>query len=588
MWTAIFCLSLLCPPANAADFAKSYGAPNMSTTFSAITLDASNNAYLAGNIYPAAALGSGVITKVDASGAIEWSRDLGGQQSNLYVGAIAVDSAENIYVAGTFSNSPYAQIPLIGFTDSFVIKLNKSGATVWAKGFGGPNASISLNSLAIDVAGNVYAVGQFRDGDLVTPPLKRLGRNDGYLIKLDNTGKIAWARNFGGQAADVSVNRVVTDKSGNVYVGGEFNSADLTVPPLLLSDNYDGFAFKLDSLGNFAWTKRFGGIGGSLTIASISVDASENVYLAGRLYGGAPSVPPITPAGFPGSAHAIKLDSSGTPIWAKSFGGQFASTGSQSIALGSAGESYVLVTLAEADLTTPTVARIGDRDSVVLHLDSNGEPIATRSIGGRHSYVITNGLAVGTDGSVYVIGSFAPTDLTSPPLRLIGSSDAFLIKQEITGASVVEFYNKSLDHYFITHVSDEIAKLDNGTFVGWARTGLNFSALSASQPGTSPVCRIYIPPGKGDGHYFGRDTAECDGTMANNPSFVLESATFFYLYPPILGTCPSGTTPVYRMYSNRPDANHRYTTDRSVRDQMVAKGWIAEGDGADVVVMCAP
>ena len=76
--------------------------------------------------------------------------------------------------------------------------------------------------------------------------------------------------------------------------------------------------------------------------------------------------------------------------------------------------------------------------------------------------------------------------------------------------------------------------------------------------------------------------------MANNPSFVLESATFFYLYPPILGTCPSGTTPVYRMYSNRPDANHRYTTDRSVRDQMVAKGWIAEGDGADVVVMCAP
>jgi hypothetical protein len=44
----------------------------------------------------------------------------------------------------------------------------------------------------------------------------------------------------------------------------------------------------------------------------------------------------------------------------------------------------------------------------------------------------------------------------------------------------------------------------------------------------------------------------------------------------------------YRVFDNRADANHRYTTDRSVRDAMVAKGWIAEGDGPDAVVMCAP
>jgi len=25
-----------------------------------------------------------------------------------------------------------------------------------------------------------------------------------------------------------------------------------------------------------------------------------------------------------------------------------------------------------------------------------------------------------------------------------------------------------------------------------------------------------------------------------------------------------------------------------VRDQMVARGWLAEGDGPDLVVMCAP
>ena len=55
-----------------------------------------------------------------------------------------------------------------------------------------------------------------------------------------------------------------------------------------------------------------------------------------------------------------------------------------------------------------------------------------------------------------------------------------------------------------------------------------------------------------------------------------------------LGNCAAGQAPVYRVFSNRADANHRYTTDRAVRDRMVGKGWLAEGDGADTVVMCAP
>jgi 6-phosphogluconolactonase (cycloisomerase 2 family) len=155
-------------------------------------------------------------------------------------------------------------------------------------------------------------------------------------------------------------------------------------------------------------------------------------------------------------------------------------------------------------------------------------------------------------------------------------------------STAVEFYNVSLDHYFITYVADEIGKLDNGTFKGWTRTGLSFKVFATAQSGTTAVCRIYIPPGKGDGHFFGRDANECDGTMTKNPTFILESSTFLYLYPPTLGTCATGQVPVYRVFSNRADANHRYTTDRAVRDQMVAKGWLAEGDGADTVVMCAP
>jgi hypothetical protein len=150
--------------------------------------------------------------------------------------------------------------------------------------------------------------------------------------------------------------------------------------------------------------------------------------------------------------------------------------------------------------------------------------------------------------------------------------------------TVIEYYNSTLDHYFITWAPTEIANLDSGKTIGWARTGQSFNVYAA---GASPVCRFYIPPGLGDSHFFGRGTAECNSTGQKNPSFVLESSDFMQMVLPAGGVCPTGTRKVYRVFSNRPDANHRYMTDRAIRDQMVANGWIAEGDGPDLVVMCA-
>ena len=155
--------------------------------------------------------------------------------------------------------------------------------------------------------------------------------------------------------------------------------------------------------------------------------------------------------------------------------------------------------------------------------------------------------------------------------------------------TVVEYYHAGLDHYFITWMPNEIAILDAGTQIrGWTRTGYSFKTYTTPQAGTSPVCRYYIPPGLGDSHFFGRGTVECNATGQKNPTFVLEDPAFMQTFLPAAGVCPANTTPVYRVFSNRLDANHRYMTDRTVRDQMVAKGWLAEGDGPDLVVMCAP
>jgi hypothetical protein len=56
----------------------------------------------------------------------------------------------------------------------------------------------------------------------------------------------------------------------------------------------------------------------------------------------------------------------------------------------------------------------------------------------------------------------------------------------------------------------------------------------------------------------------------------------------ITGACPAATLPVYRVWDNRADTDHRYIISRATRDQMVAVGWLAEGYGNDAVILCAP
>jgi hypothetical protein len=154
---------------------------------------------------------------------------------------------------------------------------------------------------------------------------------------------------------------------------------------------------------------------------------------------------------------------------------------------------------------------------------------------------------------------------------------------------VIEYYNASQDHYFITWIANEIAILDAGVQIkGWQRTGYWFLALPTASTGTSDICRFYIPPADGDSHFYGRGSTECAATAAAHPDFIVEDPKFMAMYLPAAGVCPANTTEVFRVFDNRIDANHRYMTDKTVRDQMVAKGWVAEGDGPDLVVMCAP
>ena len=147
--------------------------------------------------------------------------------------------------------------------------------------------------------------------------------------------------------------------------------------------------------------------------------------------------------------------------------------------------------------------------------------------------------------------------------------------------AVVEFYHVARDHYFMSASAAEMADLDGGVHAGWVRTGLSFKAFGNAIAGASPACRFYLPPAYGDSHFYSASAAECAQIAAMYAGFVYETPATFYIGLPdaVSGACPAGWSPVYRLWNNRPDTNHRYTTSATVRQQMLAQGWVGEGYG---------
>ena len=159
-------------------------------------------------------------------------------------------------------------------------------------------------------------------------------------------------------------------------------------------------------------------------------------------------------------------------------------------------------------------------------------------------------------------------------------------------SSAVEFYHAGLDHYFMTADASEILDLDQSRHAGWTRTGWSFAVGAPSVPHAEPVCRFYGLPSAGlDSHFYSANSGECEQVQTRlGGAWLLESASVFTVDLPdtATGQCPPRTRPVYRFWNARRDSNHRYTTDMSLRQTMLAAGYIAEGYGSDGAVFCSP
>jgi hypothetical protein len=160
---------------------------------------------------------------------------------------------------------------------------------------------------------------------------------------------------------------------------------------------------------------------------------------------------------------------------------------------------------------------------------------------------------------------------------------------------VVEYYDPSFDHYFMTPLGAEISVCDMGDMpcAGWAPTGFTFGATRSgiSSPSLAGVCRFYNDTFVPSSHFYALHGEGCEETLEDFPDWRLESADLFRAQSVLpSGTCPAGSVAVYRLYNNGQDGapNHRFVTDLGERQRMIAAGWISEGYGPLGVAMCAP
>jgi hypothetical protein len=251
--------------------------------FQKAVVGASGNVYICGGYNnPTTGFTNACVVKIDFDGVVKWTKLLGlGTSSIERFYGIALDSSENVYVAGFSSNGGT-------FTAAIAIlaSYNSSGTLLWQRTI--TPAQYSAYGIAVASSGYLYVVGG-QGGTGGTPPGST---NTTFLAKYDTSGAYVWHRTLADTSFDGGLG-VALDSSENIYITG-FTRAT--------SSDKDVLIAKYNSSGTVQWQRVFFGFGGDDTGNSITVDTFGNMYIAALLGFSSPN----------GSSGNIKLPTDGT------------------------------------------------------------------------------------------------------------------------------------------------------------------------------------------------------------------------------------------------------------------------------------
>jgi hypothetical protein len=291
--------------------------------------------------------GCAYVAKIDGGGKFVWAKAFAAGLTATQ--GIACDGTDVVLTGAVSGAIDFGLGSLPGGssgTDVFVAKLDMGGTTLWAKRFnGGASGSAGLG-VAVDTAGNVFLTGTFSGTiDFGGGPLVSAGGPDIYVAKFDKTGAHVWSKRFGDSRDRQSGMDLKADALGNVIVFGSllgsanFGGGSLSSTGTVLADI---FVAKFAPDGAHIWSKAFGGPGGASPgpPGSLVVDPSGSVLFTG--IGGAIDFGGgLLKAGM----YMTKLTATGTHVWSHHFGGgSSADYGyGTSLTLDPAGNAVILV-----------------------------------------------------------------------------------------------------------------------------------------------------------------------------------------------------------------------------------------------------
>ena len=228
-----------------------------------LSLDSSENLITTGRSSPMLVL----VQKINNSnGAFVWQKQInfaGGCNVFNNSPTVHTDASGNIYVTVFLTISCLLR--------QTVIKFNSSGVVQWTTFMQGPNGTPGSRQIAVDASGNVYLALLITVG----------GNTLGGLVKLNSSGAVQWQRAIGIEtnlccyATTASLNGLVIDSSGNVYVVGT----------ALLSGLRRMLVAKYDSSGTRQWNRYLTAPGGNPVgnnETAISIDSDSNIYVTGN------------------------------------------------------------------------------------------------------------------------------------------------------------------------------------------------------------------------------------------------------------------------------------------------------------------
>jgi hypothetical protein len=375
-------------------------------------------------------------------GATVWAESFGAS-GNEYGQVVAIDPSGDVIVVGgydaAFSLGP-AALPSFGQADIFVAKLDPMGKVIWAKGFGSTGNDYATG-VAVDAQGDVVVTGSVAGNvDFGGGPLAGSGQDDIFLLKLDTTGKLVWAKVVGSAQEDQGY-AVAIDAAGDIFTAGSFEGTiDLGGGTLTTAGSTDLYVARFSPAGQAVWTRSFGGVSSDYA-SGIGLDAMGNVLVAGGFLGpvdfGTGTL--TTPGYF--DAFVAKLDPTGKTTWVKQMKGG-AGMGNYALPAGLAVESTGAVVVGgyfygQVDFGGGPLISAGGTDAFLVRFDESGLFTYGKRYGSSYVYpgqptYVTDGIfsvAVDASDDAVIVGSYIDTiDFGGGPLAKAPYGGGFLAR----------------------------------------------------------------------------------------------------------------------------------------------------------------